>query len=445
MCLKGKTDTGYRYVKEAIARGARIILADSPINTGVPVILCSDPREKMAEFAKIIYGMPDEKMRIIGVTGTNGKTTTTHLIKDIFVNAKQNICLIGTNGCFYNKHMTDKTFTTSTTPESCDLFEILKNMYDLGSKNAVMEVSSHALSQNRVLGMDFDIAVFTNLTQDHLDYHKNIEEYFKAKEKLFTMAKKCIINTDDEYGKILYDKFRDKSISYGLKNADIVASELEFKNDGVEFLINDRGKLKKFHIAIMGKFSVYNALCAYVVSKECGIDDKIIFNSLNKTEGVKGRAEKLLLNTDFSVIIDYAHTPDGMENIINAMKNNQKGRIITLFGCGGNRDKEKRAIMGEISGRLSDFTIITSDNPRFENPGDIINDIEDGIKGVTKNYIKITDRKEAIEYSIDIAKKDDIVLLLGKGHEDYIIFGKEKIYFDEREIVKNYLNNRKES
>ena len=195
----------------------------------------------------------------------------------------------------------------------------------------------------------------------------------------------------------------------------------------------------------MGKFSVYNALCAYLVSKECGIEDEYIFDTLNKTKGVKGRAEKLLLDTDFSVVIDYAHTPDGMENIINAMKNNQKGRIITLFGCGGNRDKDKRALMGEISGRLSDFTIITSDNPRFEKPGDIINDIEEGIKAVTKNYIKIIDRKEAIEYAIDFAKKDDIVLLLGKGHEDYVIYGKEKIHFDEREIVKNYLNNRKES
>lgn len=445
MCLKGKNDTGYRYVKEAIARGAVLILADSPINAKVPVILCSDPREKMAELAKIIYKKSDEKMKVVGVTGTNGKTTTTHLIKDIFVNAKQNTCLIGTNGCYYNNHMTDRTFTTSTTPESCDLFEILKNMHDLGSENAVMEVSSHALSQKRVDGMDFDIAVFTNLTQDHLDYHKSMDEYFKAKEKLFSMAKKCIINTDDEYGKILYDKFKDKSISYGLKEADVFANNLEFKNDGVDFLINDRGKVKKCHIAVMGKFSVYNALASYLVTKECGIDDEVISDTLSKTEGVKGRAEKLLLDTEFSVIIDYAHTPDGMENIINAMKNNQKGRIITLFGCGGNRDKEKRAVMGEISGRLSDFTIITSDNPRFENPHDIINDIEKGIKTVTKNYIKITDRKDAIEYAIDFAKKDDIVLLLGKGHEDYIIFGKEKVYFDEREIVKNYINNRKES
>ena len=220
---------------------------------------------------------------------------------------------------------------------------------------------------------------------------------------------------------------------------------MEFKHDGVDFLINDRGKTQKGHVGILGKFSVYNALASYIVSKECDIDDEIIFNTLNKTEGVKGRAEKLLLDTNFSVVIDYAHSPDGMENIINAMKNNQKGRIITLFGCGGNRDKDKRSLMGKISGRLSDFTIITSDNPRFENPQDIINDIEEGIKEVTKNYIKITDRKEAIEYAIDFAKKDDIVLLLGKGHENYIIFGKEKIYFDEREIVKNYINNRKES
>ena len=441
VCLKGENDSGYRYAEQAYARGACAILADSAINSEIPVILCKNPRLKMAEYAKKIYSAPDEKMIMTGVTGTNGKTTVTHLIRDILVFNGHNTALIGTNGCFYNQHLTDESFTTSTTPESAELYKILYNMHELGADSAVMEVSSHALELDRVHKMKYDIAAFTNLTQDHMDFHKNMENYYKAKEKLFESAKKCVINTDDKYGKRLYEKYREKSVSYGFCNADIMAENIEYTPYGSKFILSDKGESSEFYINIPGKFSVYNAMCAYAVCREYGIEKEAIANTLAKTAGVKGRAERVDVNTDYNIIIDYAHSPDSLENIIKSVKCFTSGKIITVFGCGGNRDREKRAVMGEISAKLSDFTVITSDNPRFENPVQILRDIEKGIYKVTNNYAVIPDRYEAIKYAMELASPKDSVLLCGKGHEDYIIKNDKKIPFDEREIVKNIIEN----
>lgn len=433
VCICGENDSGYRYIKEAEARGAVAIIADRIVEAQIPVILCHEPRKKMAEYAKKIYSFANEKMCMVGVTGTNGKTTVTHLLRDIFNKADIKTALIGTNGCYIDSILTDNDFTTSTTPEAPELWSILKNMHELGANTAVMEVSSHALSLDRVLGVEFDISVFTNLSKEHMDFHKNMKNYFAAKEKLFEVSKKCVINTDDEYGKKLYEKYKNKSVSVGFGDADIVASNIIYSSDGVEFSINNNHRVK---LNILGEFSVYNALCAYAAAENLGISPKVICDALSETAGVCGRAEKINVNGDFSVVIDYAHSPDSLKNIINAMRKICFGRVITLFGCGGNRDKSKRYDMGKISGELSDYTIITSDNPRRENPIIILKDIEKGILDVTDNYIVIPNRFDAIGYALKMAQKGDIVLLAGKGHEDYIIEKNKKIHFDEREAIK---------
>lgn len=440
VCIEGEKDSGYKYIDEAERRGAIGIIAQNRIESSIPVILCHNPRKKMAEIAKKIYDVADD-FKFIGVTGTNGKTTVTHLIRDVLMSAGINTALIGTNGCYFNNiKESDMTFTTSTTPESSELWKILKKMHDKGAKVCVMEVSSHALSSYRVFGMEFDIGVFTNLTEDHLDFHKNMQNYFEAKKRLFEMSKFCIINTDDEYGKRIYEEYYKKAVSIGFGSCDLRAEEIEYFPDSTRFDIVEDEKRQSVTVGIAGEFSVYNSLCAYAVCKKLQISDAVIKKALANTKGVLGRVERIDLGTDYNIIIDYAHTPDGMEKIINAVKSFTKGKIITVFGCGGNRDKTKRPIMGRISAILSDFTVITSDNPRFEDPLDIICDIEKGVVEVGGSYTKITSRYDAIKYALGIAKEGDTVLLLGKGHEDYIIQKNKKIHFDEREIIKSILN-----
>ena len=444
VCLEGEKDTGFRYIEDARNKGAAAILADSHVEVNIPVILCANPRRKMAELAKKIYQKPDEKMTMTGVTGTNGKTTVTHLIRDCLIEDNRAVGMIGTNGCYYNNTLLDESFTTSTTPESGELYKILDSIREQGAEYTVMEVSSHALSLDRVYSTCYDIAAFTNLTQDHLDFHKSMEKYYFSKEKLFEMSKQCVINTDDEYGRRLYEKYKNKSVSYGLSNADITAENIINTSLGSRFLLKYNGEAFKSFINIPGDFSVYNALCAYGVSRLLGIENDAILKALAKTKGVTGRVERVNLSTDFSVIIDYAHSPDGLSNIIKAAKGFTAGKVITLFGCGGDRDREKRAIMGEISGLLSDFTVITSDNPRYEDPIKIIRDIEKGIVKITNNYAIVPERYEAIEYAVNIAKPGDTVLLCGKGHENYIIKGSKKIHFDEREALLKILKNKRQ-
>ncbi len=436
VCICGENDSGCRYTREAESRGAVAIIADRAVDARVPVFLCHNPRRRMAQYAKKIYSFDDNSMYIVGVTGTNGKTTITHLIRDIFNENKKKTALIGTNGCYLDDVLTDNSFTTSTTPEAPELWSILKSMHELGARNAVMEISSHALSMDRVLGMKFNIGVFSNLTMDHMDFHKNMENYFIAKEKLFEMSDECVINTDDKYGKRLYEKYSEKSVSIGLRDADIFASDILNGDNTIEFYINDRNEKHYVKLNSLGEFSIYNALLAYGVARISGVEPGIICFALSKGKGVRGRAERINTNGEFDVIIDYAHSPDSLRNIIKAIRGVCKKKIITLFGCGGNRDESKRYEMGKISGELSDYTIITSDNPRFENPVKILKDIEKGILEVTDKYIIIPNRFDAIGYAIKTAQKGDVVLLAGKGHEDYIIEKNKKIHFDEREAIK---------
>ncbi len=436
VCICGENDSGCRYIREAESRGAVAIIADRAVDARVPVFLYHNPRKKMAEYAKKIYFFGEDNMYIVGVTGTNGKTTITHLIRDIFKENREKTALIGTNGCYLDDVLTDDSFTTSTTPEAPELWSILKSMHELGANNAVMEISSHALSMDRVLGMKFDIGVFSNLTMDHMDFHKNMENYFMAKEKLFEMSEKCVINIDDKYGKRLYEKYREKSVSIGLKDTDIFASDIINSDNKIEFYINDRNEKHYVKLNSIGEFSIYNALLAYGVARISGVRPDIICSALSNGKGVKGRAERIDIAGKFSVIIDYAHSPDSLRNIIKAIRGVCEGKIITLFGCGGNRDASKRYEMGKISGELSDYTIITSDNPRYENPVKILKDIEKGILEVTDRYIIIPNRFDAIGYALKTAQKGDVVLLAGKGHEDYIIEKNKKIHFDEREAIK---------
>lgn len=439
VCLKGEKDNGYKYVNDAVKNGAVAVIAQSFVHCVVPVILVDEPRIEMARLSKKIYECIDEKMSVVAVTGTNGKTSVSHIIRDVLNSLDINTALIGTNGVYYNNKYENESFTTQTTPEASELWKILKKMHEKGAKTALLEASSHALYSNRLYGLKVDVGIFTNLTSEHLDFHKDMESYKKAKEILLKMSRVCVINTDNRYGRELYEKYKNKSISIGLKDADVTAQDISYLENKTQFTINDNGEKMSAVVCQTGEFSVYNSLCAYAALKVLGINNQDIIKGFLCVKQVKGRAEILPLDTPYKVIIDYAHTPDGLKNIIRAVKNITKGRVITVFGCGGERDRSKRSIMGEISAEMSDFTVITSDNPRGEEPEKIIDDIVKGISKLTNNYVCITDRKDAIIYALNIARENDSVLLAGKGHENYIIENNAKIYFDEREIIKNHI------
>lgn len=426
VCIKGYETDGHKYAQQAVEAGASAILAEDKIEVSCPVIYVSDTRRAMAHVCAAFYGFPSKKFKLIGVTGTNGKTTTTFLVKHILDGFGEKVGLIGTN---YNMIGHKILETSRTTPDSFELQALFAQMAEEKVDTVVMEVSSHALYLDRVYGCDYDVGIFTNLTQDHLDFHKTMENYRDAKGILFNMCKRGIVNADDTasetYLKTGTCEFETYSVD---EKSDLKAEDICYTQNGVEFKVNGI----PFSLAIPGKFSVYNALCAIGAVKALGYDLKNISKYLKTATGVKGRAEVVDLGFDFTVLIDYAHTPDGIENILKAVRGFAKGRVVILFGCGGDRDPIKRPIMGKSASELADFLIVTSDNPRTENPSSIIEQI---LTGVTGEYVVIENRYEAIEYAIRNAKKDDVIVLAGKGHEDYQIIGKEKRHFDEREIL----------
>ncbi|MBR3942542.1 MAG: UDP-N-acetylmuramoyl-L-alanyl-D-glutamate--2,6-diaminopimelate ligase, partial [Clostridia bacterium] len=426
VCIKGYETDGHAYAEMAAQKGAAAILAQDEISVSCPVIYTENTRKAMASACNVFHGKPSEKFKLIGITGTNGKTTTTFLIKQILEAAGQKVGLIGTNQNMIGQKILP---TSRTTPDSFELQALFAQMAEEQVDTVVMEVSSHALYLDRVYGCDFDIGVFTNLTQDHLDFHKTMEAYAEAKAILFDHCRQGVVNTDDSWsktqlcGSCVYT-------TYGVdSDADLKATDIHLHARGVDFKIDG----VPFTLGIPGKFSVYNALSAIGATKVTGLSLEFIANALSKASGVKGRAEVIDLGFDFTVLIDYAHTPDGVENILKTAKGFAKGDVIILLGCGGDRDNKKRPIMGEIATTLADFAIITSDNPRTENPTKIIEDILAGVKG--DRYTVIEDRRAAISYALHNAKKDDVVILAGKGHEDYQIIGKEKRHFDETEIL----------
>ncbi len=444
VCIKGFETDGHMYAEKAVERGAKLIVAEDRLDEiGADVVYCDNARVVLAELACKFYGYPSKKFDLIGVTGTNGKTTTTYMLKSIMETAGKCVGVIGTNQNIIGDKVLVTETTTPTTPNSLELQQMFCEMETGGADCVIMEVSSHALELSRVHGCNFTVGAFTNLTQDHLDFHKTMENYMCAKAKLFDMCSVGVINIDDEYGAKIYDMHKNKNIlTYAIENeADVGAINIEIDARGTSFDLVYKGISYPVKISIPGKFSVYNALTAATSSLALGMDIEVIIKGLENAKGIMGRVEVVHTDTDYTVIIDYAHTPDGLENIINAVREFARGRVITLFGCGGDRDNSKRAVMGEISGRLSDFTIITSDNPRTEEPSAIILDIEKGMIKTDGEYMVIENRREAIAKALSIAKSDDVIILAGKGQETYQIIGREKFDFDERIVVYEALNS----
>ncbi|MCR4692468.1 MAG: UDP-N-acetylmuramoyl-L-alanyl-D-glutamate--2,6-diaminopimelate ligase [Firmicutes bacterium] len=437
ICINGQNTDGHNFAQNAAENGAVAVVAEKETACSCPLILCENTKIEMAKISSKFYGEPEKNLKLIGITGTNGKTTVSYLVKNILETAGKRVGIIGTNEILVGHDAVGIQSSTPTTPNSLELHKIFAKMLKMGAEYVVMEVSSHALDLHRVYGLCYEVGVFTNLTRDHLDYHKTMENYFLAKAKLFSISKKGVINVDDEYGKRLSMLAPCEKMTVGTKDANLLAQNIETDEKGSAFSVNYEGETHKIELGISGMFSVYNALCALAAALSCGVDINTAKKGLKNASGVKGRLEKVVTDTDYAVIIDYAHTPDGLENVLGAVNSFKKGRLIAVFGCGGDRDATKRPIMGDIGTRLSDIAIITSDNPRTEEPQKIIDDILKGVK--TGEYKVIKDRREAIGYALSIAKSGDVVLLLGKGQETYQILGTEKIHFDEREIVKEFL------
>ncbi len=434
VAVRGYKTDGHAYIKKAIECGAAAILAEEGGDWGVPTAICKDTRCALAEAAALFYGEPAKKLKIIGVTGTNGKTTTTYLIKQVLDLLGYKTGLIGTN----QNMIGDKILPAArTTPESVDLQALLAEMVEDGVSYVVMEVSSHSLALSRTHGILFHEAVFTNLTQDHLDFHETMENYMECKAKLFSQARHGVINLDDAYGEKILEKAACPVMTFGTEKAAALRGEnIRLSERGVIVSTKVSGAPYEIRLGIPGMFSVYNALACAAACLGMGIPMDDILKGLVLAKGVKGRAEVVPIAAPYTVLIDYAHTPDGLENIINAVRGFAKGRVITLFGCGGDRDKTKRPIMGEMAARLSDFAVVTSDNPRTEDPSAIIRDIEEGMTAYKDTYTVVENRREAIAHAMAIAEEGDVVILAGKGHETYQILKDETIDFDERAIVK---------
>ena len=437
ICIRGMESDGHDFAAAAAENGAAVIVAEHETNASLPTVIYDDTRIAMAELAAKFYGEPEKKLKLVGITGTNGKTTVSYLIKKILETAGKKVGVIGTNEILVGSDDVGIKSSTPTTPNSLELHQIFAKMLEMDAEYVVMEVSSHALDLHRVYGLCYDAGVFTNLTRDHLDYHKTMENYYLAKKKLFDISKIGIINADDDYGARLLREVPCDKISVGTGDCALKASDIEIDASGVSFTAEYDGGKYPVRLSISGMFSVYNAICAMGAALSLGIDMQTIIAGLGQEKGVKGRLERVPVDTDYSIIIDYAHTPDGLENVLNAVNSFKKGRCIAVFGCGGDRDRTKRPIMGEIGTRLADLAIITSDNPRTEDPERIVADVVAGVK--QGNYKVIVNRREAIGYALSVAEKDDIVLLLGKGQETYQIIGKEKTHFDEREVVREFL------
>lgn len=442
ICIKGYATDGHNYVQAALDKGAAAILCmddieDIAADKDCTVVKVKDTRKAMALAGSNYYGNPKEKLKIIGVTGTNGKTTSTFMIKSILEEAGFKTGIIGTIA----NYIGDKKVETSrTTPESLDLHKLFCEMVDQEVKYVVMEVSSHSLYLDRVYGIEFCEGVFTNLTRDHLDFHKTFENYYDAKLILFRNSRNSVINIDSDYGMKVWNDINGNKISCSIESpADVKAENLIMHSRGVEFDLGYDNNTVRINLNIPGKYNVENALGSAGACLMEGISLEIVKKGLERMLCVPGRCEIVNYgsNLGFDIIVDYAHTPDGLENILKTAREFTTGRLISVFGCGGDRDRTKRPIMGDIGTKLSDIAVITSDNPRTEDPDLIIKDI---LEGVSKdNYIVVENRREAIKRAIETAKKGDVIVIAGKGHEDYQILKTGKIHFDEREVVKEIL------
>ena len=440
VCLVGSNSDGHDYAQDAVKNGAIAIVAERKINiSGVTVLYTENTREFLAGMSANFFGNPAEKIKTIGITGTKGKTTTSFMIKKVLENAGEKVGLIGTIGAVCGNNITK---LPNTTPESYEMQKHLKNMYENGCTYCVIEASSIGLKEHRLDGFEFDFGVFTNFSRDHIggNEHKSMEEYLRCKSMLFKKCKIGFFNLDDENYSDIIKNHTCKTVTYAVsKEADVTAKNIKLINEngniGVSFDVYVlKEEISNVYIPIPGKFNVYNALAAITVCNYIGVKEEDIISGL-KSVKVKGRVEPVKISNDYSLFIDYAHNALSMENVLTTLKKYNSKRIVTLFGAGGNRPKIRRYEMGEISGKYSDLSVITSDNPRYEEPLDIIEDIKVGINKTSGKYIVIPDRKEAIKYCIKNAQKGDIILLAGKGHEDYQEIKGKKYHMDEREII----------
>lgn len=441
VCIKGVQTDGHDYVNAALSKGVQCIVCQRDLGLKNQ-ILVENSHYAYAKMCANLAGNPASKLKIIGVTGTNGKTTVTSIIKTVLQDLGFRVGLIGT----IQIEIGDRVLpTTKTTPDAEEYQGILQQMVQEECDYVVMEVSSHALDQCRMADTHFDVAVFTNLTQDHLDYHHTMDAYFDAKKKLFLAADCAVINLDDPYGKQLIESVPCEVVTYSAEDpaASCYASHVQMDLVGVDFHLTSNDITGKVHFSTPGLFSVRNVLAAVSVCLKLGVSFSRVVESVNHCGHVKGRSEVIPTDREFTVICDYAHTPDGLENICQSINQYKQGRLIVLFGCGGDRDRQKRPIMGEIAARYGDYLIVTSDNPRTEDPEAIIDEILPGVEKHQTPFVRICDRIEAIRYAISHAQKNDVILLAGKGHEDYQVIGTKKIHLDEREVVADALKELK--
>jgi UDP-N-acetylmuramoyl-L-alanyl-D-glutamate--2,6-diaminopimelate ligase len=445
VAIRGKVVDGHGFIEQAIDRGAIAIVSEEPgLTQRVTHIQVPDSRDALARLAAVFYSNPSKQLRMIGVTGTNGKTTTTYLIKHLLERAGQRTGLIGT----VSYEIGERVLPASrTTPESLDLQSILAQCVDARCANVVMEVSSHALELERVDGIGFRVAIFTNLTQDHLDFHRGMKEYFEAKARLFAglrdaegKGRTAVINVDDAYGQQLVARFgRDLPITtFGMgARADLRASNFKIEPTGTSYQLDIKGKSFLVRLPLIGRFNIYNSLAALAAIQALGLDVRAAVLALARAPQVPGRLEAVPARRQFQVFVDYAHTDDALLNVIKTCRDLSPNRLIVVFGCGGNRDKSKRPLMGAAADQNADYSIITSDNPRKEDPAQIIRDIETGFK--SKRFESVLDRRGAITRAIQLAKPRDIVLIAGKGHEKYQEFADRTIPFDDIEVAARAL------
>ncbi|KFN10126.1 UDP-N-acetylmuramoyl-L-alanyl-D-glutamate--2,6-diaminopimelate ligase [Paenibacillus macerans] len=449
ICLPGHTVDGHDFARQAADKGAAALVVERWLDDcPLPQLKVKDSRLAMSVLGNVFFGFPSRRLKVIGVTGTNGKTTTTYLIERILEDQGRSTGLIGT----IQRKFAGRTYPMSgTTPESLELQRYLHEMAEGGAAYCVMEVSSHALDQGRVKGTHFRTAVFTNLTQDHLDYHNTMEEYRGAKGLFFSRLGNnyplnpdersyAVLNADDPASSYFAKQTAAETVMYGVENeADVRASDISVTAKGTSFHVDTFQGSADISLRMVGKFNVYNALAALAAALLEGIPLERIKASLEAVKGVEGRVEAVDEGQSFAVIVDYAHTPDGLENVLRTVNEFAKGRVICVFGCGGDRDRTKRPIMGRIAAKYADHVIVTSDNPRTEDPDAILSDIEQGLigDGVDRNrYELIVDRREAIQKAIEMASREDVVLIAGKGHETYQLIGTAVLDFDDRIVAK---------
>ncbi len=441
ICLKGRDYDGHAFIKQVEEYGAVAVITEKKLDTPITQIIVKNSRIAMSKLAAKFYDYPDKKLKLIGVVGTNGKTSTSHIIKYLVEKGGKKCGVIGTLGIYYGNHYEESKLTT---PDPLDLHGILAKMYDDGVKIVVMEVSAHAIQLEKLNDVAFEIGVFTNFSQDHLDFFENMDNYRRVKKSFFDKRCRYIVsNSDDELGLEIVRDNRG-TLSYGIENpSDVFAINLKEKQAGTAFVLNLFDCIYNVNLKLKGNFNVYNALAGATAAALIGVNLDKIAENLSKIEMISGRLE-LVYQGLFSVYVDYAHTPDGLEKAIKALRPTCSGKLICVFGCGGNRDIGKRKLMGRISGELADFSVLTSDNPRFEEPMDIINEIEEGFLSVSKNYVIVQERSEGIIYALKMAKQGDIVLIAGKGSERYQeILGIKHLYNDKdtvNEILRNELS-----